>query len=77
MANMFNEDGTYNKTEWKAGDKITAVKLNKIESSLEAINNNDINRHVEADSRLDILEEQMARVNSLIETLIEAGVLKS
>ena len=77
MANMFNEDGTYNKTEWKAGDKITAVKLNKIESSLEAINNNDINRHVEADSRLDILEEQMARVNSLIETLIEAGILKS
>ena len=59
MANMFNEDGTYNKTEWKAGDKITAVKLNKIESSLEAINNNDISRHVEADSRLDILEERM------------------
>ena len=60
MANMFNEDGTYNKTEWKAGDKITAVKLNKIELSLEAINNNDINRHVEADSRLDILEERIA-----------------
>ena len=59
MANMFNEDGTYNKTEWKAGDKITAAKLNKIESSLEAINNNDIDRHVEADSRLDILEERM------------------
>ena len=77
MANMFNEDGTYNKTEWRAGDKITAVKLNKIELSLEAINNNDIDRHVEADSRLDILEEQMARVNFLIETLIETGVLKS
>ena len=77
MANMFNEDGTYNKTEWKAGDRITAAKLNKIELSLEAINNNDIDRHVEADSRLDILEEQMARVNFLIETLIEAGVLKS
>ena len=60
MANMFNEDGTYNKTEWKAGDKITAAKLNKIELSLEAINNNDINRHVEADGRLDILEERMA-----------------
>ena len=74
MANMFNEDGTYNKTEWKAGDKITAVKLNKIESSLEAINNNDIDRHLEADSRLDDLEYT---VKSLIETLIEAGVLKS
>ena len=60
MANMFNEDGTYNKTEWKAGDRITAAKLNKIELSLEAINNNDIDRHVEADSRLDILEERMA-----------------
>ena len=59
MANMFNEDGTYNKTEWKAGDKITAAKLNKIELSLEAINNNEIDRHVEADSRLDILEERM------------------
>ena len=74
MANMFNEDGTYNKTEWKAGDKITAAKLNKIELSLEAINNNDIDRHVEADSRLDDLEHT---VNSLIETLIEAGILKS
>ena len=60
MANMFNEDGTYNKTKWKAGDKITAVKLNKIESSLEAVNNNNISRHVEADSRLDNLEERMA-----------------
>ena len=60
MANMFNEDGTYNKTEWKAGDKISAGKLNKIEASLEAINNNDISRHVEADSRLDILEERIA-----------------
>ena len=60
MANMFNEDGTYNKTEWKAGDKITAVKLNRIELSLEAINNNDIDRHIEADSRLDVLEERMA-----------------
>ena len=74
---MFNEDGTYNKTEWKSGDRITAVELNKIELSLEAINNNDIDRHAEADSGLDILEEQMARVNFLIETLIEAGVLKS
>lgn len=76
MANMFNEDGTYNKTEWKAGDKITAVKLNKIELSLEAINNNDIDRHVEADNRLDDLEESMknsATKNELktLETLVK------
>ena len=82
MANMFNEDGTYNKTEWKAGDKITAVKLNKIESSLEAINNNDINRHVEADSRLDALEakdvtydEEFTNVKNLIEDVKDVAEL--
>ena len=64
MANMFNEDGTYNKTEWKAGDRITAAKLNKIELSLEAINNNDIDRHVEADSRLDILEDAIYTIDN-------------
>ena len=56
MSNIFNEDGTYKKTEWNSGDVITSAKLNKIESSLEAINNNDIDRHAEADSRLDALE---------------------
>ena len=71
MANMFNEDGTYNKTNWKAGDKITANKLNKIEESLEAINNNDISRHLEADTRLDALEEQAAGQNEVTNERIE------
>jgi hypothetical protein len=71
MANMFNEDGTYNKTNWKAGDKITANKLNKIEESLEAINNNDISRHVEADTRLDALEEQASGQNEVTNERIE------
>lgn len=52
----FDENGKYIKTVWKAGDKITSTKLNKIEESIEAVNNNDISRHTEADSRLDVLE---------------------
>ena len=52
----FDENGKYIKTNWKAGDKITATKLNKIEESIEAVNDNDISRHVEADARLDALE---------------------
>ena len=52
----FDENGKYIKTNWKAGDKITAVKLNKIEESIETVNDNDISRHVEADARLDALE---------------------
>lgn len=82
MANTFNEDGTYIKTEWKAGDTITAAKLNKIELSLEAINNNDIDRHVEADNRLDILEEKIldidtneAAINRIEESFAKISVL--
>ena len=69
MANMFDENGNYNKTEWKPGDRITAGKLNKIEESLEAINNNDIERHKEADERLDILEYNEEVMEERVEEL--------
>ena len=52
----FDENGKYIKTNWKNGDRITADKLNKIEESIEAVNDNDISRHVETDTRLDALE---------------------
>ena len=35
----FDENGNYIKTDWQTGDKITASKLNKIEETLETINN--------------------------------------
>ena len=35
---VFNEDGSYNKTEWYIGDAITSSKLNKIEEALSEIN---------------------------------------
>ena len=69
MANMFDENGNYNKTEWKPGDRIAAGKLNKIEDALEAINNNDIERHKEADERLDALEEQKEAVEERFDEL--------
>ena len=34
----FNSNGSYNKTDWKNGDTITADKLNKIEDALYEIN---------------------------------------
>lgn len=43
----FDSNGNYNKTNWKNDDIITADKLNKIEESLEIINNNDTSRHEE------------------------------
>ena len=33
----FNEDGTYNATDWNINDVITAVKLNKIEEAISAL----------------------------------------
>ena len=65
----FDSNGNYNKTNWKTGDKITADKLNKIEESLEIINNNDIERHKEADERLDALEEQKEAVEERFDEL--------
>lgn len=78
----FDENGKYIKTNWKAGDKITATKLNKIEESIEAVNDNDISRHVEADARLDALEakdvahdKELTNVKNLIEDAKDAAEL--
>ena len=78
----FDENGKYIKTNWKAGDKITATKLNKIEESIEAVNDNDISRHVEADARLDALEaknvahdKELTKVKNLIEDAKDAAEL--
>lgn len=51
-----NQDGTYSKTTWYTGDRITAVKLNRIEDTLDGINNKTIdiyNRLDEVDSQLE------------------------
>lgn len=39
MSDVFNPDGTYSKTEWKTGDRISANGLNKIETALDTISN--------------------------------------
>ena len=36
----FNEDGTYNATNWNATDRITANKLNKVEDGISTLTNN-------------------------------------
>lgn len=54
----FDENGKYIKTNWKAGDKITATKLNKIEESIEAVNDNDISRYDEMRDKFIILEDK-------------------
>ena len=67
----FDENGYYFKTNWKTGDVITSPKMNKIEESLETINNNDISRHIEVNGRLDTVDGRLNTVDGRLDTLDE------
>ena len=56
---IFDEEGSYIKTEWSPGDTITSAKLNKIESSLETINNNDIQKDIDTNAKIDEITERL------------------
>lgn len=63
MSQQFDENGKYIKTDWKAGDKITATKLNKIEESIEAISNT-------IEGELDSINTQLEYIMNLISQII-------
>ena len=71
----FDSNGNYNKTNWKNGDIITADKLNKIEESLEIINNNDTSRYEETDTRLNVLEDNRVadkqEINAKVDEIVD------
>ena len=53
VGDTFDEDGNYNKTEWKTGDRISQGKLNKIEDAIDTINQNEINNLSTLSRRID------------------------
>ena len=64
----FDENGNYIKTYWEHGDIITAGKLNKIEDSLESINANDIQNHIDVNDKIDALAESINAAEYVTET---------
>ena len=54
----FLDDGSYNKTNWETGDKITSGKLNKIEDAIYQINkvSGDLNDY---DDAINILSDEL------------------
>ena len=68
----FDENGNYIKTYWEHGDIITAGKLNKVEDSLEAINANDIQNHIEVNEKIDALVESIDAAEYVTETELNA-----
>ena len=68
----FDENGNYIKTYWEHGDIITAGKLNKVEDSLEAINANDIQNHIDVNEKIDALAESINAAEYVTETELNA-----
>lgn len=80
MSDVFNLDGTYSKTEWKTGDRISSNGLNKIETALDTINNKleslkeTINNQISEDlANLEgvINDQILEKVSNLESTLID------
>ena len=68
----FDENGNYIKTYWEHGDIITAGKLNKVEDSLEVINANDIQNHIDVNDKIDALVESIDAAEYVTETELNA-----
>lgn len=72
----FDEDGSYNKTEWYKGDKITSAKLNKIEDAIYEINDNcatkDYVQDIVGDIEFDeyVTEEELNAMNYINSTVV-------
>ena len=69
----FNEDGSYNKTEWTTGDKITSNKLNKIEDAIYEISNAD-NPYVTATELELSLANKANRTHSHTEYALKTSI---
>lgn len=65
----FDEDGSYNKTEWVTGDKITSGKLNKIENAIYEINDNCVTKDELQEAIGDIDFNEYVTENELQEIL--------
>jgi len=67
----FNDNGDYNKTVWRTGDRITQGKLNKIEEAIDIVNKNEKND-------IDALNEKVtSNYNTLSSTKAEKSVVES
>lgn len=71
----FDENGNYNKTKWETGDRISEVKLNKIEDAIDTINNNEIINNGIIDKRIisnfNVLSSEMEQMNAQLNADID------
>ena len=70
VPDTFDDDGNYNKTEWKTGDRISEGKLNKIEDAIDKINQNELNDK-------NALNKQMLSNFNVLQNQIDNMVVES
>ena len=72
----FDEDGNYNKTKWRTGDRISQGKLNKIEDAIDTINENNQSDHFTLNKKISsnysILNANKADINYVDEVVAKA-----
>ena len=76
VGDTFDDNGQYNKTDWKTGDRISQGKLNKIEDALDKINQNEKNDVAALDKRVtnnfNVLHANKANKNEVF-SMINMG----
>ena len=69
IPDTFDDNGNYNKTNWKTGDRISQGKLNKIEDAIDKMNQNEKNDVATLDKRItnnfNVLESNKADRNEV------------
>lgn len=80
IGDTFDEYGNYNKTEWGTGDRISKVKLNKIEDAIDKINDNEMNNVETLNKRinnnfniLDSTKADVLDINSKVWSMANMG----
>ena len=70
----FLSDGSYNKTKWATGDKITSGKLNKIEDALYQINAGNSDEYVTASELETALSDKANKKHSHSEYALKTAI---
>ena len=78
VPDTFDNNGQYNKTDWKTGDRISQGKLNKIEDAIDKINQNEIADVAALDKRItnnfNVFDNTKAELSDLevLETRVDS-----
>lgn len=69
VPDTFDNNGNYNKTVWKTGDRISEGKLNKIEDAIDTLNQNKDALNKQMTSNFNVLQNEINELRNMIESM--------